>query len=577
MFGLVMLLLSILQVTAVPAWNQGEEFDHSQQVRNELELLRDDISRTAARGRTTSSSVTLGTRYPRRPFLLNPADPSGRLRTTEEGIVQLENLTARGETGHYWTNETRTFTTRHLTYRPDYNEYDNAPTTVLENGVLYDRHGNRSLPLTSPTVVSGRQITLVTLNGSLEESGTAATDVELTPLSAPQQVTSVEGDGPVRIRLPTRMDESTWEGLLEDEFVDNGGNVYDNVTVSDGEPYDTVTITLRGNRTYDLRLAEVGVGNRLASHEPRYLTVESSPELRLAPGDNERLVFEVRDAYNNPVSGVQVNASRLGGRGALVPVDNVTDADGHATFRYTAGSAGTETIEASFNNGSGPAETATVTVQTTVPATSANATGPVVSDIDTNATAVDGETVLQGQVLTLTANASDFQRGGTDIYAVEWWSNRTDPGGSEDNGFPFVPADGTFDTVEESANASGLDTADWTPGTHELSVRAQDADGNWGPVETYTVTVEPATGTVEALSATASGRNDIDVEVSADGAPAGAEIEVRALGTQRTTRVPVTATQPQTVTIGGQRQATGILVVLYDGNTELDRDELAYS
>ncbi|WP_284009250.1 DUF7289 family protein [Haloarcula pelagica] len=222
MFGLLILLMSVLQVSAVPAWNQGEEFAHSQQVRSELELLRDDVTTAAATGRVTSESVTLGLRYPRRPFLLNPADPAGRLNTTTPGAVELENLTASGETGDYWAGGTQRFETRHLVYRPQYNEYDNAPTTVLENSVLYDRYGERARPLTSERVVAGRRITLVMLNGSLSRSATTATDIELTPVSAPEQVTSVEGDGPVRLRLPTRLDREAWNELLRDEFVRNG-------------------------------------------------------------------------------------------------------------------------------------------------------------------------------------------------------------------------------------------------------------------------------------------------------------------------------------------------------------------
>ncbi|WP_419181203.1 hypothetical protein [Haloarcula pelagica] len=93
--------MSVLQVSAVPAWNQGEEFAHSQQVRSELELLRDDVTTAAATGRVTSESVTLGsgtrdapscstppirrvgsTRRPREPSNWRTSRPAARRATT---------------------------------------------------------------------------------------------------------------------------------------------------------------------------------------------------------------------------------------------------------------------------------------------------------------------------------------------------------------------------------------------------------------------------------------------------------------------------------------------------------------
>lgn len=568
-FGIVVLMMTILQVSAVPTWNQGEEFAHSQQVRDDLELLRDDISRTAATGRVTSRSVTLGLQYPRRPFLINPADPSGRIRTTEQGTIRIENVTASGEAGNYWNGDGRTFTTRHIVYRADYNEYDNAPTTVIEPGVLYDRYEGRQIPQTAQSLVNGRRITLVTVNGTLSESGVGSESVELSPLSAPQQVTSVEGSGPVRLSLPTRLDEQTWTDLLEDERVENGGNVR-NVTVTDGQPYDIVTITLRGDRTYDLRLAEVGVGGQQADHGPEYITVESSPEIRVPSGASERVVFEVRDRYNNPVSGVTVNATADSG---TVTHNATTDSDGHAAFRYTASESGTARIQATFGDDPGGLETANVTVETAAgPTGGGDDTGPEVTTIGTNRTTDSGQTIQQGVKFTLTANASDFRRGGTDIHAVEWWSNRTEPDGADDP-YAMIPAAGTFDTVNETAEVTGLDTAGWTNGTHEISVRARDANGNWGPERTFNVTVE-SPGISILNTTTANSGNAVDVTVAARGVAPGAEIEIQALGTPQTVTEPVSPTQPQTIRIRAQNQAEGIRAILYDASgRELDRAE----
>jgi hypothetical protein len=132
-----------------------------------------------------------------------------------------------------------------------------------------------------------------------------------------------------------------------------------------------------------------------------------------------------------------------------------------------------------------PAELETATVRFDV--ADAGATGgtgddegPLVTSVDTSETTASGQSIPHGETVTLTATATDFQRGGVDIYAVEWRSNRTAPGGT------FAPVDGEYDSVDESVTTT-VDTNGWDIGAHNLSVRARDANGNWGPVQSYTV------------------------------------------------------------------------------------------
>ncbi|WP_302080043.1 Ig-like domain-containing protein [Salinibaculum rarum] len=572
-FGILMLLLVTLQTTAVPAWNQGAEFEHSQQVRDDLGELREGTLQAATTGRITSTSVQLGTRYPRRPFLLNPVDPSGEIQTTDTGIVEIENLTASGETGDYWTpSGNRSFQTRHISYQPSYNEYDNAPTTVLEHGVLYDRHGDRSLPLTGTTIVDGRRITLVTVNGTFSESGTRAESVTVEPVSAPQQVTTLEGNGTVRIRLPTRLDEETWTELLADEFVAEGGNVYDNVTVTPGGTYDTVTISLRGDQTYDLRLAKVRVGDGTGQPGPHYITTESPAQVRAPVGSAERVTFEVRDRYNNPVSGVPVTAA-ASGPGTLETSTATTDEDGHATFRYTASSSGEGTVEATFDpDATGKLETASITVDgTTAISSGGDSIGPQVIDIKTNQTTADDPTLPQEAAFTLTANVSDFARGGLPIHAVEW--TRTAPDGTVSQPRYFDPADGAFDTVNETAIDTGIQTESWAAGEHVLSVRAQDTNGNWGPVKNVTVRVPGVEYTINSVDANASGGgNNIDVTFDISTTDSGAKVWVQSFenGTATKNEDTVDADiDPPVVTIKGENQADSIRISLLDSDGDV--------
>ncbi|MUV88763.1 PKD domain-containing protein [Halapricum sp. CBA1109] len=365
MFSIVLLLLVVLQVTAVPTWNQGEEFDHNERVQDSLEQYRDGLFRTADTGRLTSESVELGTRYPTRPFLINPPDPSGTVRTTAPGTITVAGANATGDAGAYWNGTPRTFTTRHLAYSPDYNEYGTAPTTVFENSVLYNRFDERSLPITPERLVRGDDITVVALNGTLDRGGSGTYDLEAVPLSTSETVTTVRSNGDLELSVPTRLSESTWRDLLAAELDTNDGRVdADSLSVTPGDPYDMLTLTLVPG-TYDLRMAKIGVGSRLDEPDAHYITAEGPAERQVTPGAAERLTFVVRDRYNNPVSGVPVDASKPPGAvGNLTAVDPVTDSDGRAVFRYEGTDPGAATVTASFDNDTDPMRTASVSLTT---------------------------------------------------------------------------------------------------------------------------------------------------------------------------------------------------------------------
>jgi len=80
--GILVLLISVLQTQAVPAWNEEVEFDHNQRTTADLERLQSTILRVSTTGTSQPVTVELGALYPQRVFLRNFAsDPSGSLAT----------------------------------------------------------------------------------------------------------------------------------------------------------------------------------------------------------------------------------------------------------------------------------------------------------------------------------------------------------------------------------------------------------------------------------------------------------------------------------------------------------------
>ncbi len=109
-------------------------------------------------------------------------------------------------------------------------------------------------------------------------------------------------------------------------------------------------------------------------------------------------------------------------------------------------------------------------------------TGP-----DTNAVAGAPNPASGSQPVVLTATAVD-PSGATPpapIAAAEWFIG-TDPGAGSGSSMDAV--DGVFDSPTEDVSAT-LNVAALAAGDHDISVRARDAAGNWGPVSTTTLTI----------------------------------------------------------------------------------------
>jgi len=342
LFGILIVGFATYQAFVVPQENRQIEFNHNQQVQGQLQELRGAFLSADADGDVTVP-VQLGVRYPGRAVAVNPGPAVGALRTTgtRDAAVELAvtNATAAGEVGDFWTGDAHTYNTGGLVYQPEYNEYTQAPTTVYENTVLYNQFRSQNVTVAGQRLVDGRQLRLVTLNGSLStsQSGTASVDVRAVSASTRTVAVTNRTDTNVTLTLPTRLGEGRWEELLEEEFITNGGYVADVTTDPvPGRAFDRLNVSLRRNVTYSLSLTRIGVGTRVRSPNPAYLTPVSGNASAVPESDTQRVVVEVRDALNNPVSGVRVNATTRLAASAVQPDTGVTDADGRLALTYDA-------------------------------------------------------------------------------------------------------------------------------------------------------------------------------------------------------------------------------------------------
>ncbi|SNZ05675.1 hypothetical protein SAMN06269185_0920 [Natronoarchaeum philippinense] len=343
--GAVILLAAIVlamtgyQATVVPDQNSEIEFNHNQEVHGELQNLRNGIVSTASGGQGGAYSITLGTNYPARALFVNPAPPSGQLRTLGTGQVVIENADATGDGGvsEYWTGANRTVNTTTFAYQPSYNEWDNAPTTIYEHSLLYDAHpSGANTTVTDQVLVDGDEITLVTLAGELQKSSSATASVNVRTVSASTNAISVEStaSNPIRLTVPTRS-PSVWNKTLGEN-----ASIVNNQSAGD---YVLSTIELDPGK-YDLRMARARVGETSSGSTPdtgaEYL-VEVDDGGPVPRGEPTTVVAEVRNRHNNPVSDAEVRYTVGGG--------TVQTATAGTDGRVRIDAAGGDTVEAWFN------------------------------------------------------------------------------------------------------------------------------------------------------------------------------------------------------------------------------------
>ncbi|MFB6207356.1 MAG: Ig-like domain-containing protein, partial [Haloglomus sp.] len=375
-FGLVLAVLALIQLSAVPAANQQIEFEHSQRIAGDFQRLDENVERVAATGAARSTRIEAGVRYPPRIFLLNPPPVSGTLRTGNTGDIVLENVRAQDpETADYWTGtdarQSQSRETVSLSYRAKYNEYASNPTIHYETGLLYRefRNSNEEIVVDASSIVSGRRIDLTVLDGSLSTSSVNEVTLNAQPVSAPTQEISVTGSGePIRITVPTKLSEEKWVSEILNTEIDNSGNPTSGLTSCsdiDTSSLDTtnnryvadcsyasgqITLVMEPGRTYGLRMAKVGLGDVFEEESPFYLTTVEGDDSSITDAQSQQVTVQVRDRFNNPVGGVEIEFD-AGTNGTFLANDQSTvtvtaDENGEATAVFESDKMGDLTVDA---------------------------------------------------------------------------------------------------------------------------------------------------------------------------------------------------------------------------------------
>lgn len=287
-----------------------------------------------------------------------------------------------------------------VSYRPQYNQYRGAPVTRSEYGVVYDEYDDETLVERRPEIVDGKSIDLRFLTGDYRESGLTTT-VRTEPVSAggsPLPVRSTAdlgGSGSLQLYLPTDLPASVWttdllagaiddpdggangaapeagdscqlvEGTLNGPGAspvvsgtttqassfgspdpDNDRYVADCLYVTDPDGQNYVVLVFESGVEYGLTMSKVGLESG-ESLDPQYV-VPSQSTVSLRPSGRQQVSAQVRDRYNNPVSGVELTAdlSTAGNAPVGATLETATASGGSVTVTTDENGVATVSVDA---------------------------------------------------------------------------------------------------------------------------------------------------------------------------------------------------------------------------------------
>ena len=220
LFGFLIVALAGYQAQVVPQQNSEIEFQHFQDVRDDMLEVRSSISTAGQADVSQYPTVKLGTNYPPRIFTVNPPPPAGTLQTS-----QAYNITIKNQSD----SDPEKVPTRFLKYQNGYNEMDIGPVWY-EHSVLYiderERGGGIAI-YEDQNIVTGNETARVTaLQNDFRVSSSGRVTLDLYPTEN-ARINSSGLKGEVTIKIPSRLNDSTyWDEAIdttESDQLDYGG------------------------------------------------------------------------------------------------------------------------------------------------------------------------------------------------------------------------------------------------------------------------------------------------------------------------------------------------------------------
>ena len=221
LLGILVIALASYQAIIVPQQNAQTEFDHNQQVEDEMVEFRNALLEARLDNRERAPSVKLGTRYQSRTLAVNPPPATGTLQSTGQNN---NNISVNGTSADEDPIDFNLTGNQFFEYTPSYSEYRDAGTIRYENTLVYHDFGSDNVTLSNQRLLTGESpsgfdvdgtIRLVPSEPEINEQGTDRVSYE----PAPERARFVTVTDP-EITLPTELpvedpDRTSWNDLLD--------------------------------------------------------------------------------------------------------------------------------------------------------------------------------------------------------------------------------------------------------------------------------------------------------------------------------------------------------------------------
>lgn len=319
LFGIFFIGFAGYQAEYVPQQNAETEFQHYQDVQNDLIVVRNAISRAGQQNQNQFESVQLGTNYRQRILAINPPAPTGTLRTSDERTITINNET-----------DSTDITTRFLEYRNGYNELS-VERIYYENSVLYLDSEQRVFFEDQNLVQdNGDAVVITALQREFSRSAVGRITVELYPTDGGDQLPT----GDLEVTLPTQLPKSYWMEQLRGEepissfnYNDRENNVNQVLFDVNSEDLEFNTVGINDEPNEGSKL-NTGTDTSDTSDQTQASQVENVTGSTLGPGPGENgqkeLQFNIENTGDTPVEITDFSISTPGNvNSAITTVTNI--------------------------------------------------------------------------------------------------------------------------------------------------------------------------------------------------------------------------------------------------------------
>lgn len=333
----IVLAASQYQAQVIPVQEENTEIEHNRMIRGQMAELESQVAGSANSDEIRTQQIQLGTRYESRiifgiiPAIHQPA-PAGTLEyeKAEDNLI-IRNAQGQRGSEEFWSGADKgapadeNYTTGWISYQPDYRHLQDAPNTYYENGITYDEYekdpdietDNEYVYLSNQNFIKDNNINIVTMNGDVNVNTIGTRTIEIYPVSAPATTIAIEPADdatPITILLPTNLPAEEWGKLLEGNpnIVQNDYDGDGNLERVGQNTSERVRIELASDQTYTLTLSRVFLTTRASAStvptaQKEYIAWDEDRVI-IRESSRTRIDAQVRDKYDNPITGVEVFA-----------------------------------------------------------------------------------------------------------------------------------------------------------------------------------------------------------------------------------------------------------------------------